>query len=152
MFDNDAWVGQITESAHDPEREIVDPHHHLWEGPHIFYSLEDLHKDTGSGHNVVQTVFMECGASYDREAASAFAPVGETKYVTRVAKASAEVSDQATIAALVAHADLTSAELDSVLNAHIEASEGLIRWIRHAGAWDPDLDALSIKPRGREGQ
>ena len=152
MFDNDAWLDQVQEVALEPEREIVDPHHHLWEGPHLFYTLENLHKDTGSGHNVVQTVFMECGASYDRDASDTFAPVGETRFVTTTAKESATKSGEATIAALVAHADLTSVELDAVLDAHVEASEGLFRGIRHAGAWDPDPDALRIKPRGREGQ
>lgn len=152
MFDNDAWLDQVQEVALDPDREIVDPHHHLWEGPQLFYTLENLHKDTGCGHNVVQTVFMECGASYDRDAPDAFAPVGETRFVTRTAKESAAKAGEATIAALVAHADLTSSELDAVLDAHLEASEGLFRGIRHAGAWDPEPDALRIKPRGREGQ
>lgn len=152
MFDNDAWVNQVHETAIDTDREIVDPHHHLWEGPHIHYSLADLHKDTGTGHYVVQTVFMECGASYDGDAPEAFAPVGETRFVTRVAKESAAITGHAKIVALVAHADLTSSELDAVLDAHVEASDGLFRGIRHAGAWDPDRDALSIKPRGREGQ
>ncbi|MEL6828886.1 MAG: amidohydrolase family protein [Pseudomonadota bacterium] len=152
MFDNDTWLNQVQEDALDPDREIVDPHHHLWEGPQLFYSLSDLHKDTGSGHKIVQTVFMECGASYDRDAPDAFAPVGETRFVTRAAKASAEAAGDATIAAIIGHADLTSNELDAVLDAHIDASNGLFRGIRHAGAWDPEPDALRIKPRGREGQ
>ena len=64
MFDNDVWLQQVREDIVDPGREIVDPHHHLWEIATLPYNLEQLLADTASGHNVVQTVFMECSASY----------------------------------------------------------------------------------------
>ena len=30
VFNNTDWVWQVREDVLEPEREIVDPHHHLW--------------------------------------------------------------------------------------------------------------------------
>ena len=60
-----AWLGQVKEEIVEPERRIVDPHHHLWDAPDRgSYLLEDLWADTGSGHRIEKTVFVECRASY----------------------------------------------------------------------------------------
>ena len=62
-----AWINQVTEEALEPELPICDAHHHLWrDAGHTGwpYLLSDLHKDTGAGHNIKQTVFMECHAEY----------------------------------------------------------------------------------------
>ena len=59
------WLAQITEDIIDPDRPIVDPHHHFWhDNPRRGYAylLEDLWEDTNSGHRIEQTVFVECGA------------------------------------------------------------------------------------------
>ena len=58
-----AWLASTLEEPLDPLEEIVDPHHHLWDFPTGTYLLPELHEDTGSGHNVTQTVFVECGAT-----------------------------------------------------------------------------------------
>ncbi|SVB13448.1 uncharacterized protein METZ01_LOCUS166302, partial [marine metagenome] len=44
------WHASVAEPVIDPERPIVDPHHHLWERSGMDYLLEDLWADTGSGH------------------------------------------------------------------------------------------------------
>ncbi|MCH8265775.1 MAG: hypothetical protein IIC10_10285, partial [Proteobacteria bacterium] len=57
--DLDAWLDQVREEIIEPERPIIDPHHHLWK--HRFghdYLLPELWADTGSGHNIVKTAFM----------------------------------------------------------------------------------------------
>ena len=60
-----AWLNLTTEESVDPKREIIDPHHHLWRtGGLSSYVLKDLWEETDSGHNIVKTVFMECGAEY----------------------------------------------------------------------------------------
>lgn len=151
MFNNDEWLGQIVEDIFDPDREIVDPHHHLWPNPQIHYDLEHLLKDTGSGHNVVQTVFMECGAAYRTEGPPEFYPVGETEFVAAAAARSAELDGQATIAGIISHANMMGDHLDAVIDAHEEAANGLFRGIRHSGAWDPHPEALSIPGRGEPG-
>ena len=52
------WLETVREEIIEPERRIVDPHHHMWiESGLPRYLLEDLWRDTGSGHNIEKTVF-----------------------------------------------------------------------------------------------
>ncbi len=148
---SDEWLAQVSESIIDPERAIVDPHHHLWDWRLGFkYVLEDLWADTGSGHNVIKTVFLECGANYRTDGPDHLKPVGETIFVEAIAAASRS-GEGAEIAAIVARADLQGAELDEVLDAHEEAGKGLFRGIRHSGARDLHTEVLSIPGKGPEG-
>ena len=141
MFNNNEWLNQITEAVIDPEREIVDPHHHLWPPGPLHYDLPELLGDTGGGHNVTQTVFIECGSSYLTDGPEHLRCVGETMYVADAATKSRERLEQATIAGIVAHADLRSDKLEEILDAHEEAAQGLFKGIRHQAASDstPDL-------------
>ncbi len=148
----DEWLAQHREEIIDPGREIVDPHHHFWDRDGAVYELDQLWADTSSGHNVVETVFIECHSEYDLSAPQHLQPVGETTYVAALAQRASRQPQKAQIAAIVANADLTHPQLDAVLDAHEIAGAGLFRGIRQAGAWDRDLAALSIQPRGFEGQ
>ena len=29
----EGWIDRVKEDVIDPERSIIDPHHHLWKGP-----------------------------------------------------------------------------------------------------------------------
>ena len=58
------WLDKVKEAIVEPELEIIDPHHHLWDFPEHTYLLKDFLKDTGAGHKVHSTVFMECTACY----------------------------------------------------------------------------------------
>ena len=108
------WFAQGDEDIVDPERESVDPHHQLWPvGGSLPYGLEDLLADTGSGHNVTKTVFIECGAAYREDGPEHLKPVGETDFVAANAAESAARDGEATIAGIVAKADLTLDELDA---------------------------------------
>ena len=151
MFNNTEWLAQVREDIIDPEREIVDPHHHLWPKPHLSYDLEELWSDTEDGHNVVQTVFMECGSSYRKDGPDHLKPIGETEFVAAAAARSAADPDKATIAGIIGHADLRLSNLDEVLDAHVAAANGLFRGIRHAGSFDPHKDIFSIPGRAPAG-
>ena len=129
----------MTEAALDPELPIVDPHHHLWDHPTSRYLVEELHADTGAGHNVVRTVFVECASKYRTDGPASHRPVGETDFVVEQARAS-EARGGAVIAAIVGFADLTAPDIDDVLAAHVEAGEGRFRGIRHVNAWDASDD------------
>lgn len=149
-----AWLAQVEEEILDPDREIIDPHHHLWRREGFDYLLSDLRADTGSGHRVTATVFVECRAEYRTTGPEQLRCVGETEFVAAVAAESRTRNDgsQAVIAAIVAHADLTAPDqLDTVLAAHKAAGKGLFRGIRHAGARDPHPEALTIPGRAPEG-
>ena len=131
-----AWLDQVQEEIIDPERRIIDPHHHLWSKPLAFgrYELEDLWADTGSGHNIEKTVFIDCHANYRADGPGRMKPIGETEYVAEVAAASRENPQQATIAAIVSHVNLLLGDaVEDVLQAHEDAGQGLFRGIRHAG-------------------
>ena len=55
----DAWLEQSREEALDPSLPICDPHHHLWDKPGDRYMIDEVTSDMGSGHNVVQSLFVE---------------------------------------------------------------------------------------------
>ena len=144
------WHASVTEEIIEPERPIIDPHHHLWKTPRMWgtYLLNDLWQDTGSGHNVEKTIFIECRSGYREDGPEQLRPVGETEFVAAVAAESASADGRATIAGIVSHAMLTLGEaVEEVLNAHEEAGGGLFRGIRHAGPSD-DTGTLTNPGRG----
>ncbi|MEL6792515.1 MAG: amidohydrolase, partial [Pseudomonadota bacterium] len=54
------WLALNDEAPLEPERRIIDPHHHLWERPSARYLFHDLHADVTCGHNVEATVYIQC--------------------------------------------------------------------------------------------
>lgn len=163
----------MPEAILEPDLPIIDPHHHLWdlrplmpafpEPRHDFieaiagaayYTFDELQADTGSGHNIVGTVFMECGAFYDASRDEAMKPVGEVEFVNGVAAqgASGLYGDCRPCAGIVGHADLTLGDkVKPVVEALIAAGNGRFRGIRHAAAWDADADVLGPPFHAPEG-
>ncbi|MGI9325016.1 MAG: amidohydrolase family protein [Pseudomonadales bacterium] len=138
----DDWLALTVEEILEPERRICDPHHHLWDHPDSRYLLDELLDDTGSGHNVVSTVFVECSSMYRAGGPEPLRPVGETEFVNGVAAMSASGGYGATraCAGIVSFADLTlGADVAEVLDAHLAASPRF-RGIRHASSWDSSPD------------
>ncbi len=143
-----AWYAQVDEPVVDPDRVIVDPHHHLWPaGGPLPYGVAELLADVGAGHRVEHTVFMECGAAYRTDVPAALAPVGETEFV-----ADASVGTDGLIAGIVGHADLAAPNLDEILDAHEVAGRGLFRGIRDALARARTGDRLMIRGGAPEGR
>ena len=72
---NEAWLGSLEEEVLEPDLPICDPHHHLWDlrrgALQERYLLDEILADVGSGHNVVSTVFIECGAMFKASGPSA---------------------------------------------------------------------------------
>lgn len=133
------WLDLVREDIIAPELPIIDPHHHLWhDRPSGRYLLEDLAGDLASGHNVVATVFLQCGWMHRTAGPEEFRPVGETEVVSAVAvlSASGAYGPPRACAGIVGFADLRSAQLDAVLEAHRAAGAGRFRGIRHTSAWD----------------
>jgi predicted TIM-barrel fold metal-dependent hydrolase len=128
----------MMEEILEPERPICDPHHHLWDHPGRRYLLDELLADTGSGHNVVATVFVECMSMYRASGPQETRPVGETEFVNGIAAMSASGGFGSTRIAsgIVSFADLALGErVGSVLDAHLAASPRF-RGIRHAAGWE----------------
>ena len=139
------WLDQVTEEIVDQDLEIIDPHHHLWPGtPRTDgvsadnrYLLEDLWNDTQSGHNLVKTVFVECGQGYFESGSEAMKPVGETRFVVEVAEEAKQDISKAQIEGIVGHADMMLGEsAREVLEAHLEEGKGRFKGIRHGASWD----------------
>ena len=63
-YGDPAWWAQRKEEIPEPALEIVDPHHHLWDRKEHRYLLDQLLADSGSGHNITQSAFVECGSMY----------------------------------------------------------------------------------------
>lgn len=163
----------MTEAILEPELPIVDPHHHLWDlrplmasfpeprHPFIdsvartpYYTFNELHADATAGHNVVATVFMECGAFYRAGADDAMKPVGEVEFVNGVAAqaASGLYGDYRACAKIVGHANLQlGSAAGAVLDALQAAAPDRFCGIRHQGAWDADPDVLGPPFHAPEG-
>jgi predicted TIM-barrel fold metal-dependent hydrolase len=124
----------------DPELVICDPHHHLWLEPRErfprSYTVEELTADTGSGHRIEKTVFIECKSEYRADGPESFRPIGETEFV---------VASEPTglIAGIVGFADLRTTDIDDVLAAHVEAGAGRFRGIRQISAYDPNPEVVT---------
>ena len=127
----------VQEEILEPERPIVDPHHHFFDQMSFFqnYSLDDLWADTGT-HNVEQTVFIECSEHHRKSGPKQLMPVGETEWVDGIAAESRRGAAGASrVAAIVGTANLSLGDgVREVLEAHIEASS-LFRGIRDTAAW-----------------
>ena len=153
----------MPEAILEPDLPIVDPHHHLWDRrnyatsaapEHPFmtaiepakrYLLDELMADVGSGHNVVGTVFVECGAFYRAGVSAAMSPVGETEFVNGVAAMSASglYGDFRACAGIVSKADLLLGDaVAPVLEAHIAAGGGRFRGIRNSASFEADKAVL----------
>ena len=166
----------MTEEIIAPELPIIDPHHHLWDlqpylaamprTDHPFssivqtsprYLLDELLADTRSGHNIVGTVFVQCGAFYRANGPQHLKPVGEVEFVNGIAaqSASGTYGPLQACAGIVGHADLTRGDdAAAVMEAEIAAGNGRFRGIRHMGANDPDplvLGPLASAPAGLYG-
>ena len=140
------WLAGRVEQPWDPAREIVDAHHHLWDNRSGRYLGADLQVDTAAGHDVVATVFVECGAAYDTTLPPRLAPVGETAFVAEQAEL-CDAAGGSRIAGIVSFADMMlGGAVDEVLAAHETAGRGRFRGIRHATAIDPSVGRSHTRP------
>lgn len=135
------WLDRHHEEIIDPDRPIVDPHHHLWDRPGNRYLIDDILADTNSGHNVIATVFVQCRAFHRGGGDVALQPIGETEFATGIAAMSESGHYGATrlCEGIVSFSDMTlGRDVERVLDAHIAAAGGRFRGIRHIVAWSED--------------
>jgi L-fuconolactonase len=133
----------------DPDLPICDPHHHLWDGPadRGRYLLDEYLGDAREGHQIVKTVFVECGTMYRKDGPPEMRPVGETEFAQGIAEqsASGQYGRTAVAAAIVGFADLTlGGGVIPVIEAHIAASKNRFRGIRQSCTWDSERAILSM--------
>jgi L-fuconolactonase len=135
-----AWLARETqEPVLDPDLPILDAHHHLWQRSDHRYLLDDLLADLSTGHNIVGTVFLQCGAMYRAEGPAEMRPVGETEFVAGIAAMSdsGNYGPTRVAAGIVGFADLTLGDRATpVLEAHLRAGGGRFKGVRHSANWD----------------
>jgi predicted TIM-barrel fold metal-dependent hydrolase len=140
------WLKLTEEPALEPGLPIVDPHHHLWARGKESYLLPELLADTGSGHDVRATLFVQCGEMYRASGPEEEKSLGETEFVTGIAAVSASGRHGATraCAGIIGMVDLTLGDkVDSLLEAHVAAAGGRFCGIRNRTAWHPSPDVTS---------
>lgn len=160
MITHEEWLSLTVEDPLDPDMPICDPHHHLWDYPETLpesqvpsivkrdrhYLLKQLLDDIGGGHNIVQTVFMECNSMYKRDGPSELRCIGETEFVQGIAaqSSSGQYGKTKVAAGIVGYADLTlGSAVAPVLDGHLRASPNRFRGIRYMSAWDESSEIYS---------
>jgi predicted TIM-barrel fold metal-dependent hydrolase len=158
------WLAATQEAALEPDRPIIDPHHHLWDRPGSRYLLHDLVEDLSSGHNIRATVFLECREMYRADGPAETRSLGETTFVAGVSamSESGKYGGAHACAGIIGNVDFrVGSRAKGILEQHIVAAGGRFRGIRNGATWhtDPSLrvftsgsgEGLYVNPQWREG-
>ena len=155
---NQDWLDQVQEEALEPELPIIDPHHHLWDQKvgrvNPKYFLEEMLEDTNSGHNIVATVFIECGAMFRADSPDYLKPLGETEFVNGIAAQSASgiYGPTRVAAGIVGTMDWRrGAGVAEILDQHITLGSGRFRGIRVGATWDASSDVENHRTEPPQG-
>lgn len=151
------WLSsEVPEPVLEPERPIIDPHHHLWDlrsfdtqpfasfEQKVYFCEEIVRDITASGHNIEQTVFAQCGAFYRADGPEDMRCVGETEFVHGVAAMSRSgiYGNTRLCTGIFGAADLRAGRnVERVLQAHLDASANF-RGVRTAFPSDLNSEFL----------
>ncbi len=156
------------EAPLDPQRVIIDPHHHLWDhsglpsvmpGTRPFFVQDMQETIRTSGHNVTHTVYMECHSMHRQDGPVELRPVGETEFANGMAAmaASGRYGNARIAHGIVGTANLRlGARVRPVLEAHLAAGNSRFRGIRVGAAYvpgtmfgiafDPAIEGVMLDP------
>ena len=155
---NEEWLNTNKEVAIDPDLPICDPHHHFWDykkdSVEPTYLLPEILKDINSGHNIVSTVFIECGAMYNQNDPVEKQVINETEFVNGIAAMShSGLYGKTKIAAgIVGSAPLLLGDkVASILDKHIAITPDRFKGIRSQAAMHPDGSIPVARARPPEG-
>jgi predicted TIM-barrel fold metal-dependent hydrolase len=148
----------VQEAALEPDLPICDPHHHLWDAREGAvqprYLLDEILEDMSGGHNIVSTVFIECGAMFKADGPENFRCVGETAFVNGIAAMSASGGyGKARVAAtIIGTCDLRIGDAaGDVLDAQIAAGGGRFHGIRRGAFWHASPEIRNHRTNPPEG-
>lgn len=155
---NHDWLATTPETALEPDLPICDPHHHLWDfrpgGVQKRYFLDEMLEDLSGGHNVVSSVFIECGTMFRADGPEEWRCVGETEFANGIAAmaASGRYGPARIAAGIVATAELMRGDAAAaVLDAQIAAGNGRVKGIREGATWHPSPDVRNHRTEPPEG-
>jgi len=141
LKDNSSWRAMHREDILEPERPIIDAHHHLWDRPGQTYLLKEFLADAQSGHNIQGSVYVECAAYYGKNVPEMMKHLGEVEFANGIAAVAASQAYGKTLVAagIVGSADLTyGPEIGELLDAQIATAPRRYRGIRLITKWDAD--------------
>ena len=150
------WLARRQEAILEPELPIVDPHHHLVDRPETGrYLLPDLLADTGSGHNIIATVYLEWLSMYRAAGPGRDAPGRRGRVRQRCRGDGGERRLRQRPRSAPASSAMPiwrwARAVEKVLEAMIVAGGGRFRGIRFISASHPDQAAWGspiIRPAG----
>ncbi len=137
------WLAQVEEPALEPDLPIIDAHHHLWRLPHDTYLLPEFLADADpsqGGHNVVASVFAECGAMYRPDGPPELRSVGEVEFANGVGAqaASGAFGPVKACAAMFGSVDVMLGErAGEILDLHVARAPDRYRGVRPIVCADP---------------
>lgn len=140
------WLALIEEVALEPERAIVDAHHHLWDRPGQRYLADDYRADLNSGHRVVASVYVQCRSMFNLDYPEPMQPVGEVEFANGVAAHSASglFGEMRMCAGIIGAADLLLGDaVARVLDAMQQRAGERFRGVRNTTAWHADARLVS---------
>ncbi|MBE9603240.1 amidohydrolase [Acetobacteraceae bacterium H6797] len=146
------WLAQIEEEILEPGLPIIDPHHHLWDRPGARYLLDDLLRDTGSGHDIRATVYIQARSMYRAEGPEEWRSLGETEFANGEAARSASglYGPIRACAGIVGMVDLMLGDgVAPLLEQHLRAGGDRFRGVRNQTAWheSPEISSNPVPPR-----
>ncbi|MCA0423960.1 MAG: amidohydrolase, partial [Proteobacteria bacterium] len=148
------WLNSDREAVLEPDLPIIDPHHHLWDRPEGTYLFPELRADTGDGHRIAATVYIQCRSMYRQAGPELLRPVGEVEFVNGIAAqaASGLYGDCRACAGIVGYVDITQGDAAvPALEALIQAGGGRLKGLRIPVVWHEHPDVISSPaqpPRG----
>jgi len=140
------WLRQTVEPILEPGLPIVDPHHHLWDAHGERYFLPELLADTGTGHDICATIFVQCGEMYRAGGPVEERSLGETEFVTGIAaqSASGRHGNTRACAGIIGMVDLTLGDrVTALLEKHVAIAGGRFCGVRNRTAWHPSPEVRS---------
>jgi predicted TIM-barrel fold metal-dependent hydrolase len=141
----DDWLALVSEPIIEPELAIIDPHHHLWDFPEYPYFLAEILADANTGHNITQTVFLECTTCFRADGPEEEKPIGEVEFVNGMAamSASGKYGPTRVASGIVGLAELRlGARVEDVLHKQISAGGGRFKGVRYVASWDDKDPAI----------
>ncbi|ANI80128.1 amidohydrolase family protein [Sphingobium sp. EP60837] len=146
------WLASHDEPVIDPDRPIIDAHHHLYDRPGQRYLLPDYLADLGTGHDIRGSVFVQARAMLRAGGPEALRAIGEVEFVNGIAAMSTSgiYGSSHVCSGIVGFADLALGDrVRPVLERLITAAGGVAGQggrfcgIRQTLVWDRDNSLLN---------
>ncbi|GAA5233594.1 amidohydrolase family protein [Verticiella sediminum] len=129
----------------EPQIEILDAQHHLFDRPHLRYMLQEYLNDVNAGHRIVGSVYIETQSMARPDGPEELRPVGEVEFANGVAAtARSGIYGACRVAAsIVGFVDMTTGDRAAItLDACAAVVPQRFKGVRHIAMSHPDESVL----------